>query len=67
MSEPTIIEPWYNSSSANDGSCVDTQFWSNGDVEVRNSKSPDTVIRFTKKEWDAFTTGVKAERHDSIV
>lgn len=33
-------------------------------VLVRNSKDPDTVLRFTGDEWRAFTGGVRAGRFD---
>lgn len=65
--EPGVVKAWYNS-SANDGSsCVDTQFLADGSVQVRNSKSPETVIDYTAAEWAAFVTGVKAGNHDPVV
>lgn len=65
--EPGVIKAWYNSSSKNDGSCVDTQFLADGSVQVRHSQHPETVITYTGKEWTAFITGAKAGNHDPIV
>lgn len=65
--EPGIVRPWYNSSSKNDGSCVDTQFLADGSVQVRHSKDTGTVLTYTAAEWDAFIGGVKAGNHDPVV
>lgn len=33
-------------------------------VRVRDSKAPETVLTFTRFEWDAFVFGVKAGDFD---
>lgn len=65
--EPTIVKSWYNASNANDGSCFDTQFLSDGVVQVRNSRNTGVVIDFTPEEWAAMIAGAKAGKFDPVV
>lgn len=67
MPEPTVVKAWYNA-SANDGSsCFDTQFLSDGVVQVRNSRNPGVVIDFTPEEWAAMIAGAKAGKFNPVV
>ncbi|MFJ1456305.1 DUF397 domain-containing protein [Nocardia sp. N2S4-5] len=56
-----MILKWVKSSrSADLANCVEVAWLSNGDVCVRDSKSPDAGrLTFTPGEWDAFTAGVE--------
>jgi Domain of unknown function (DUF397) len=52
---------WRKSSHSNpSGNCVETATLSSGRVAVRDSKCPGPVLIFTRAEWAAFLTGVKA-------
>jgi Domain of unknown function (DUF397) len=38
-----------------------------GEVAVRNSRSPDVVLTFTKTEWRDFLRGAKAGEFDDVL
>jgi hypothetical protein len=46
--------------SFSNGNCVEVAQLPDGQIGVRDSKSPHgPVLRFTPGEWDAFTAGVR--------
>ena len=52
---------WRKSSYSNpSGNCVEAATLSSGRVAVRDSKCPGPVLIFTRAEWAAFLTGVRA-------
>jgi len=57
---------WRTSSHSQDeGACVQTAFLPDGGVAVRHSKDPDgSVLRYTRREWDAFLKGAKDGEFD---
>jgi hypothetical protein len=42
------------------GGCVEVDAEAAGQVLVRDSKDPEVVLTFTRKEWDEFIAAVKA-------
>lgn len=51
---------WRRSQQCDSGSCVEAAVIG-ADIAVRDSKDPrGAVLRFTKDEWDAFVSGVRA-------
>lgn len=59
-----IVRPWYNASSSQDGTCIDTQMRADGTVELRNSTDPDKTISATRAELAAFVQGAKDGKFD---
>jgi hypothetical protein len=59
---------WIKSSlSFSNGNCVQIAELPDGQVGVRDSKSPrGPILRFTSEEWDAFTAGVRNGEFDSL-
>lgn len=54
--------------STGNGACVETTSVRADEICVRNSRDPQgPVLRFTKEEWTAFVSGVKAGEFDAIV
>ena len=54
------IGQWFKStkSGPNCDNCVEVRFVGGGNVEVRNSRTPDgPVLTFDAGEWDAFNGG----------
>jgi len=64
--EVTVIRPWFNNSSANDGTCFDVQFLSDGTVQTRNSRIPGEVTNYTAAEWDVFIEGAIAGKFNRV-
>ncbi|MFL6116506.1 MAG: DUF397 domain-containing protein [Catenulispora sp.] len=60
---------WIKSSASNgSGACVETSSIRPDEICVRNSRDPEgPILRFTKREWDAFLAGVKSGEFDAIV
>ena len=51
-----------HSSGSND--CVETASLPGVGVAIRDSKNPDgPVLRFTAREWETFTAGIKHGEH----
>jgi hypothetical protein len=50
---------WERSSFCSDSACVEVAIERDA-VYVRNSESPDNVVRFTRREWKIFAQGVAA-------
>ena len=52
---------WVKSShSFANGNCVQVAELPDGQIGIRDSKSPHgPILRFTPQEWDAFTVGVR--------
>lgn len=69
MLQPEIIRPWaVPSTSAQGGTCFETQFLSDGSVEVRHSQHPEgPVLTFTGEEWGAMLIDAKAGKYDQMV
>jgi hypothetical protein len=57
---------WRKSSASGDqGACVEVSFDGKDRVLVRHSQDPGgAVLGFTRPEWDAFLTGVRAGEFD---
>ncbi len=56
--------PWRSSAACADNACVEVAD-AGETIYVRDGKVPDDgVLRFTRSEWDAFLTGVKAGDFD---
>lgn len=55
---------FYVSTFSGGGNCVAVAKLPSGDYAVRNSQMNDTAIVFTRAEWKAFVTGVKASEFD---
>ena len=56
----------FRKSSFTNGTCVEVATGTNGEVFVRDSKSPQVAtLQFTPTEWQAFLMGVKAGEFDS--
>jgi predicted secreted Zn-dependent protease len=50
---------WERSSFCSDSACVEVA--ESGDlIFVRNNQQPDSVVRFTRREWEVFVQGVVA-------
>lgn len=64
-----IVKSWYKASaSTGANNCVETQFYADGSVDVRNSKDPQgPVVRFTNDEWAAFVAGAKGQEFEPLV
>lgn len=66
--EPEIARAWYNASKNDGSSCVETQFYADGSVDVRSTENPDGgTAHFTNTEWAAFTKGVKANHFEPLL
>ncbi len=51
--------------SGNSGNCVEVAELPNGGRAVRDSKDPTgPILRFTRREWDAFIGGAKDGEFD---
>lgn len=63
-----VVRPWYKSSdSTAANNCVETQFYVDGSVDVRNSKDPQgAAVRFTAGEWAAFISGAKRGEFETV-
>jgi len=59
---------WIKSSlSFANGNCVQIAELPDGQIGIRDSKSPDgPILRFTPDEWDAFTAGVLNGEFDNL-
>ena len=58
---------WVKSSlSFANGNCLEASALPGGDVAVRNSRDPKTVLRFTADEWHAFLGGVHNGEFDGF-
>lgn len=56
---PTDLR-WRKSSTSSTGECVEVAFGVD-QILVRHSRDPGgPVLRFTKREWEAFLSGVRA-------
>lgn len=55
---------WRRSSGCTLGDCVEVTELVSGVVAVRNSRTPETVVAFTRQEWAAFLAGVRAGEFD---
>jgi hypothetical protein len=68
MSEGTGVTAWRKSvCSLADTACVEVARTLEG-VAVRHSKDPDgPVLRYSRSEWVAFATGMKAGEFDDLV
>lgn len=58
---------WTKSTFCESGTCVEVLVPVIGDVLLRRSRdrlSGNTILTFTKDEWDAFIQGVKAGEFD---
>ena len=56
---------WRRSRTCATGECVEVAPLA-GEVAVRNSRSPDVVLTFTKTEWREFLRGAKAGDFDDL-
>ena len=57
MQEATWVKSSFSNANSN---CVEVRAHPDGDVDVRNSRFPDTQLPpFTQAEWDAFVAGVR--------
>ena len=56
---------WRRSRACANSECVEVAPLA-GEVAVRGSRSPDTVLTFTQVEWRAFLRGVKAGDFDDV-
>lgn len=63
-----IVKDWFKSSaSTGANNCVETRFFADGAVDVRNSKDASgPVVRFTQDEWTAFVAGVKNGEFETL-
>jgi hypothetical protein len=59
---------WIKSSlSFANGNCVQIAELPDGQIGIRDSKSPDgPILRFKPDEWDAFTAGVLNGEFDNL-
>lgn len=58
--------PWRRSSACADQACVEVAEAAEH-VYLRDGKQPDDVVlRFTRAEWEAFLTGMKAGDFDAL-
>jgi Domain of unknown function (DUF397) len=49
------------------GNCVQIAELPDGQIGIRDSKSPHgPILRFTPEEWDAFTAGVLSGEFDNL-
>jgi hypothetical protein len=57
---------WRTSShSQSEGECVEAAFLPDGGVAIRHSKDPGgSVLRYTRREWEAFLKGAKDGEFD---
>lgn len=55
---------WSKSSFCESGTCVQVKVPVAGNVMLRHSMLPNTILTFTKDEWDAFIQGAKAGEFD---
>jgi hypothetical protein len=57
MQETTWVKSSFSAANSN---CVEVRAHPDGQVEVRNSRFPDTQLPpFTQAEWDAFVAGAR--------
>jgi hypothetical protein len=55
---------WFKSSySSGNGACLEIRHTADG-IEVRDTKDPGPVQRYTRKEWTAFLAGAKDGEFD---
>jgi hypothetical protein len=59
------LSAWLKSSFCQTSSCVEVS--RQGEfIAVRNSRHPDTVVRYTAEEWHAFSRGVRAGEFEHL-
>ena len=64
---PMQLEWRKASHSAKDGACVELAPLPGGGVAVRDSKDPQgPILRFTGREWRAFSAGMTAGEFDAL-
>ena len=54
------------SSFSGGGNCVQAGQLRNGDIRVRDSRNPATVITISAADWNAFIAGVKNGEFDFV-
>lgn len=65
MERPQSGDHRWRKSSATGNECVEVAFVEGDEILVRNSKDRDGPrLRFTRAEWAAFVTGVRAGEFD---
>ncbi|GAB3240883.1 DUF397 domain-containing protein [Kineosporia babensis] len=59
---------WRKSSKSNgQGACVEVAFLADGDVALRESDIPESVVITSGRNWDAFLAGVRNNEFDRPV
>lgn len=58
MSTKPENHAWERSSFCSDSACVEVALDGEG-VLLRNSERPDDVVRFTRREWEAFLLAIE--------
>jgi hypothetical protein len=63
---PEIAKSWFKSSeSTGYNNCVETQMYTDGSVDVRDSKDKSgPVLHYTADEWNAFLGGARKGEFD---
>ena len=56
---------WYKASCCQGGECAELSRQGD-DVVLRSSRAPDQVIRLTTAEWQALTSGIKANEFSHL-
>ncbi|RBM05061.1 DUF397 domain-containing protein [Streptomyces sp. PT12] len=55
---------WLSAPGGPEDEKVEIAYLPGGGVGMRNSKDPDTVLRFTPAEWEAFVLGARDGEFD---
>jgi hypothetical protein len=55
---------WISAPGGPEDEKVEIAYLAGGAVGMRNSKDPDTVLRFTAAEWEAFVLGARDGEFD---
>ncbi|GHC71792.1 regulator, BldB [Streptomyces cinnamoneus] len=55
---------WHSAPGDTSAERVEIAYLEGGAVGMRSSADPDTVLRYTKSEWDAFVLGVRDGEFD---
>ncbi|MGK5530043.1 DUF397 domain-containing protein [Streptomyces sp. URMC 129] len=55
---------WLSAPGGPEDEKVEIAYLPGGGVGMRNSKDPDTVLRFTAAEWEAFVLGARDGEFD---